>query len=248
MKKTFKKVATVAIIAVATIVISVTFQSCNQEVDSMSSSEPQNVFPLTEAKLNSINRFYKEIYTFSSSLSSVVANINRRSGMEYPINEMINNEYEEIILESIESMDSCAIELLTEFGFSNQEIHEMHMNEVPLVATITVDEFISQLESVEQFSPESPIDEGPDGVWVTQKQYKEMAFACLMDLIDLDYKTIIETISISLTNKNSIYHSISQIAKTVKGQILKYASCGLMGVCVLYFNWGVCMKGKLDNL
>lgn len=108
--------------------------------------------------------------------------------------------------------------------------------------------FISQLESVEQFSPESPIDEGPDGVWVTQKQYKEMAFACLMDLIDLDYKTIIETISISLTNKNSIYHSISQIAKTVKGQILKYASCGLMGVCVLYFNWGVCMKEKLDNL
>ena len=39
MRKPFKKVATVAIIAVATIVTAITFQSCSQETDSVSPSE-----------------------------------------------------------------------------------------------------------------------------------------------------------------------------------------------------------------
>ena len=39
MRKNFKKVATVAIIAVATIVTAITFQSCSQETDSVSPSE-----------------------------------------------------------------------------------------------------------------------------------------------------------------------------------------------------------------
>ncbi len=248
MKKTFKKVASVAIIAVATIVISVTFQSCNQEVDSMSSSEPQNVFPLTEAKLNSINRFYNEIYTFSSSLSSVVAKINRRSGMEYPTNEMINNEYEEIILESIESMDKCAIDMLISFGFSTQEISDLQMDEVPLVATITANELVSSLETIEDICPETPITEGPDGVWVTQKQFKEMSIDCLAEMLDLDPKTIIGIITVDLATKKGLFSAVSQIAKNAKANVVKYLSAGYLSICVLYIDWGLCMKGKLDSL
>lgn len=76
MRKNFKKVATVAIIAVATIVTAITFQSCSQETDSVSPSETK--LTTEQAFANDLQRLANAQRKFAKQLTANA--FSRRAG------------------------------------------------------------------------------------------------------------------------------------------------------------------------
>ena len=243
MKKEYKKQTSLVVVACIAVISVVTFLSCSRDDDNVHSSlSNQSVCELSEAERVAVNNFYKEITGLHTSLPEAMSKASRRA------DAALSTEDENNIKEKVTNLDNNSIELLEAFGLESNEIEELQLAQSPLVATLVANGLVEYLETLEAVEPETPVIDISNGVWVSTKDYRQMSLACLADIFGIDPVSIVGIISLGLTTQQGITSAIIQIIKAAKGNLAKYLAAGYTGVCILYIQWGLCMKEKLDNL
>jgi hypothetical protein len=195
----------------------------------------------------SIDEFYKEAARLKYSLVSMTNQSITRSGDNINPENTFTPEEMQQITEYVDSLDARAINLLMAYGFSSQDITEMRVGEVPMVATVVAYEMLECADNLEAYNPETPLPYTPDGRQISYEDFKDMGWDCLLDVIGLSPQEIGENVFLYSFSSEGFKKALTEIGKIAAKNVAKYLSKGSLGLCLFMWSWGNCMIGKLDT-